>query len=71
VSVEERDDPHPEVSTQVIVREAMIEDAVPLRLAPMPEIGSSSCGGLELLDDDLIDPTFVSLSLESWCRTEN
>jgi hypothetical protein len=33
----------------------MIEDAVPLR---------SSSSGLELLDDDLIDPTFVSLSIE-------
>jgi hypothetical protein len=25
-----------------------------------------SRGGLELLDDDLIDPAFVSLSMESW-----
>jgi hypothetical protein len=37
----------------------------------MPETGLSSCGGLELLDDDLIDPAFVSLSMESWHQTEN
>jgi hypothetical protein len=49
----------------------MIEDVAPLRSAPMPETGLSSCGGLELLDDDLIDPAFVSLSMESWHQTEN
>jgi hypothetical protein len=49
----------------------MIEDDVPLPLAPMPETGSTSHGGLELLDDDLIDPAFVSLSMESWRRIEN
>jgi hypothetical protein len=70
-NAEERADPHPEASTQVVVREAMIEDVVPLRSAPMLETGSSSRGGLELLDNDLIDPAFVSLSMESWCRTEN
>jgi hypothetical protein len=68
-SVETRVDPHPEASTQVIVREVMIED-VPLRSAPMPEIGSSSRGGLEVLDDDLIDLAFVLLSMESWRRME-
>jgi hypothetical protein len=64
-------DPQPEANTQVVIREVMIEDATPLRSAPMLETGSTSSGGLELLDDDLIDPTFVSLSMESWCRTEN
>jgi hypothetical protein len=58
-------DPQLEASTQVIVREVMIEDVASLRLAPMPETGTTSRGGLELLDDDLIDPTFVSLSMES------
>jgi hypothetical protein len=28
------------------------------------------CEGLELLDDDLTDLTFVSLSMESWRRIE-
>jgi hypothetical protein len=55
-----------EASTQVVVREEMIEDVAPLRSAPMPETGSSSCGDLELLNDDLIDLAFISLSMESW-----
>jgi hypothetical protein len=67
-SAEARVDPQLEASTQVIVREVMIEDAASLRLAPMPETGTTSRGGLELLDDDLIDPTFVSLSMESCAR---
>jgi hypothetical protein len=64
-------DLQPEASTQVIVREAMIEDVALLCSAPVPETRSTSRGGLELLDDDLIDPAFVSLSMESWRRTEN
>jgi hypothetical protein len=64
LSAEARVDPYPEASTEVVVREVMIEDATPLRSVPMLETGSSSCGGLELLDDDLIDPTFVSLIME-------
>jgi hypothetical protein len=70
-SVEERVDSHPEASTDVVIRKVVIEEAAPLRSVPMPETGSSSCRGLELLDDDLIDPTFVSLSMESWCQAEN
>jgi hypothetical protein len=31
---------------------------------------TSSRGGLELLADDLIDPTMVSRNLESMCRAE-
>jgi hypothetical protein len=64
-------DPHHETSTKAVIHEAMIKDVVPLRSAPMPETGSTRCGGLELLDDDLIDPAFVSLSMESWRWTEN
>jgi hypothetical protein len=69
--VGEPSEPHVEADTQVVVREAMIEDVAPLHSAPMLETGSSSRGGLKLLDDDLIDPAFVSLSLESWRRMEN
>jgi hypothetical protein len=68
---EARVDPQPKAGSEVIIREVMIEDAAPLRSAPMPETGISSRGGLELLNDDLIDPAFVSLSMESWHRTEN
>jgi hypothetical protein len=48
-SMEERAESHPEVSAQVVAREAMIEDDAPLRSAPMLEAGSSSCGVLELM----------------------
>jgi hypothetical protein len=71
LSAEAQVDPQPEAGTEVVIREAMIEDAAPLRSAPMPETGTSSRGGLKLLDDELIDPTFVSLSMESWHCTEN
>jgi hypothetical protein len=32
----------------------------------MRESGTSSHGGLEQLDDELIDPTVVALNMESW-----
>jgi hypothetical protein len=64
-------DPHPEASTEVVIRVVIVEDAALLRLAPVLETGSLSRGGLKLLDDDLIDPAFVSMSMESWRRTEN
>jgi hypothetical protein len=70
-STKERVDPQLEVGTEVVDREAMTEDAAPLRLALMPETRTSSRGGFKLLDDEQIDPAFVSLSMESWCRTEN
>jgi hypothetical protein len=69
--VGERAEPHPKADNQVVIHWAMIEDVVLLLSAPMAEAGSSSRGGLELSDDDLVDPDFVSLSMESWCRTEN
>jgi hypothetical protein len=37
-------DPDPEASTKVVVHDAMIEDAAPLRSVPMPETISSNCG---------------------------
>jgi hypothetical protein len=70
LSAEARVDPHPEASTNLVVREAVIEEAAPLRSAPMLETGSSSRGGLELLEDDLVDPAVVSLSIESWRCTQ-
>lgn len=60
----------PSSSTDVVIHEAMAENVAPLRLAPMMKTGASSHRGLELLDDELVDPTVVSLHMESWCRTE-
>jgi hypothetical protein len=36
----------------------------------MSEMTSTSRGGLELLDDNLIDPSVVARSMESMRRTE-
>jgi hypothetical protein len=36
----------------------------------MQEAASSSRGGLELLNDNLIDLAIVARSMESWRRTE-
>jgi hypothetical protein len=69
--VEAQVDPRPKAGTEAIVCEAMVEDVVPLRSAPMLETRTLSRGGIELLHDDLIDPAFVSLSMESWRCTEN
>jgi hypothetical protein len=36
----------------------------------MPDVASSSRGGLELLDENLVNPTVIALNMESWHRTE-
>jgi hypothetical protein len=54
----------------VVIREPIIEEATPIRSAPMPEATLSSRGGLELLDDNLIDPAVAALKMESWRRNE-
>jgi hypothetical protein len=54
----------------VVVREPIIEDAALIRSVPMSPTTSTSRGGLELLDDNLIEPAVVAQSMESWRRTE-
>jgi hypothetical protein len=54
----------------VVVRSPEIQDAEPIRSAPMSEAALTSCGGLELLSDDLIDPTMVAQNLETMRWTE-
>lgn len=63
-------DLQPKSGTEVVFREAMVGDTTPLRSMLMPETRTSSREGLELLDDNLINPTFMFLSMESWCHTE-
>jgi hypothetical protein len=70
LSIETWVDPLPGASMDVVVHEPIIEKAVPIRSAPMPEATSSSRGGLQLLDDNLIDPAVVARSMESWLHTE-
>jgi hypothetical protein len=61
---EVHDDPLPEASMDVVVRSPEIQDAEPIRSAPMSEAAPTSRGGLELLSDDLIDLATVARNLE-------
>jgi hypothetical protein len=67
---EVRDDALPESSMDVVVRSPEIQDAEPIRSAPMSETAATSRGGLELRADDLIGPAMVACNLESMRRTE-
>jgi hypothetical protein len=60
----------PEASLEVVVRSPEIQDAEPIRSVPMSEAAATSRDGLELLADDLINPTTVARNLESMRRTE-
>jgi hypothetical protein len=54
----------PEVALEVAIRSPEIQDAEPIRSAPMTEAAASSRGGVELLADDLVDPATVAKHLE-------
>jgi uncharacterized membrane protein len=60
----------PEVTLEVAVRSPEIQDAEPIRSAPMTEAPASSRGGAELLADDLVDPAMVSRHLEAVRQAE-
>jgi hypothetical protein len=55
----------PEPTLEVVVRSSEIQDAEPIRSAPMTEAATSSRGGIELLADDLVDPATVGRHLEA------
>jgi hypothetical protein len=61
----ERDDVPPEPALEVVVRSPEIQDAEPIRSAPMSGATTSSRGGIELLVDDLVDPEMVARHLEA------
>jgi hypothetical protein len=63
-------DLHPEASMEMVVRSPEIQDAAPIRSAPMAEVTTTSRDGLELLADDLVDPATVARNLEWMCRVE-
>jgi hypothetical protein len=54
----------PEIALEVAIRSPEIQDAEPIRSAPMMEAATSSRGGVELLADDLVDPATVARHLE-------
>jgi hypothetical protein len=60
----------PEVALEVAIRSPEIQDAEPIRSAPMTETASSSRGGVELLADDLVDPATVARHLEAVHQAE-
>jgi hypothetical protein len=54
----------------VVVRSPEIQDAEPIRSAPMTEAATSSRGGIELLADELVDPATVARHLEAVRQAE-
>jgi hypothetical protein len=60
----------PEVALEVAIRSPEIQDAEPIRSAPMMESAASSRGGIELLADDLVEPATVAKHLEAIRQAE-
>jgi hypothetical protein len=60
----------PEVALEVAIHSPEIQDAEPIRSAPMTEAAASSRGGVELLADDLVDPATVARHLEAVRQAE-
>jgi hypothetical protein len=60
----------PEANLEVVVRSPEIQDAEPIRSAPIMETAASSCGGVELLADELVDPATVARHLEAVRQAE-
>jgi hypothetical protein len=60
----------PEPALEVVVCSPEIQDAKPIRSAPMTEAATSSRGGIELLADDLVDPATVARHLEAVRQAE-
>jgi hypothetical protein len=67
---EEEATAQPEPAMEVVVRSPEIQDAEPIRSAPMTEAATSSRGGVELLADDLVDPATVARHLEAVRQAE-
>jgi hypothetical protein len=67
----------PEAALEVVVHSPEIQNAEPIRSAPMTEAAASSRGGVELLADDLVDPATVARHLEAvrqaeqWMKVSN
>jgi hypothetical protein len=59
-----------EPALEVVARSPEIQDAGPIRSAPMTEAATSSRGGIELLADDLVDPATVARHLEAVHQAE-
>jgi hypothetical protein len=60
----------PEAALEVVVRSPEIQDAEPIRSAPITEAATSSRGGVELLADDLVNPATAARHLEAVRQAE-
>jgi hypothetical protein len=60
----------PEPTLEVVVRSPEIQDAEPIRSAPMTEAAASSHGDVKLLADDLVDSATVARHLEAVRKAE-
>jgi hypothetical protein len=60
----------PGIALEVAIRSPEIQDAKPIRFAPMTEATSSSRGGIELLADDLVEPATVAKHMEAIRQAE-
>jgi hypothetical protein len=60
----------PEVALEVAIHSPEIQDAEPIRSAPMTEAAASSRGGIELLADDLVNPATAARHLEAVRQAE-
>jgi hypothetical protein len=67
---EKHDEVLPDSSLEVVVHSPEIQDAEPIRSAPMSGTATTSRGGIELLADDLVDPAAVARHLEVMHRAE-
>jgi hypothetical protein len=70
VAEEKHDKVLPESSLEVVVRSPEIQDAEPIRSTPLSGTATTSCSGIELLADDLVDPAAVAHNLEALRRAE-
>jgi hypothetical protein len=59
-----------EIALKVAIRSPEIQDAEPIRSAPMTEATASTRGGIELLADDLVEPATVAKHLEAIRQAE-
>jgi uncharacterized membrane protein len=66
----ESDDVLPESTLEVVVLSPEIQDAEPIRSAPMSRAATSSRGGIELLADELVDLAAVARHLEAMRQAE-
>jgi hypothetical protein len=60
----------PEPALEVVVRSPEIQDAEPIRSAPMTKAAESSRGGIKLLADDLVDQATIAWHLEAVRQAE-